>query len=126
MSSRATRVLVVGATRLVADRLDAAVRAAGITDMRAPFGFVVRALADMWEQIADGHSTLTIILKLPGTPQGASVVIKLGRLHLYLEGLAVFLRQQIRLGAVEHFLPPEPVADDEEDVLSFERGGASL
>ena len=39
---------------------------------------------------------------------------------------AVFLRQQIRLGAVEHFLPPEPVADDEEDVLSFERGGASL
>jgi DNA-binding MarR family transcriptional regulator len=39
-------VLVVGATRLVADRLDAAVRAAGIEDMRAPFGFVVRALAE--------------------------------------------------------------------------------
>jgi DNA-binding MarR family transcriptional regulator len=39
-------VLVVGATREVADRLDAAVRAAGIAGMRAPFGFVIRALAD--------------------------------------------------------------------------------
>jgi DNA-binding MarR family transcriptional regulator len=39
-------VLVVGATRKVADRLDAAVRAAGIEGMRAPFGFVIRALAE--------------------------------------------------------------------------------
>jgi DNA-binding MarR family transcriptional regulator len=39
-------VFVVGATRLVTDRLNAAVREAGIDDMRAPFGFVIRALAD--------------------------------------------------------------------------------
>jgi DNA-binding MarR family transcriptional regulator len=39
-------ILVVGATREVADRLNAAVAAAGIPDMRAPFGFVIRALAD--------------------------------------------------------------------------------
>jgi DNA-binding MarR family transcriptional regulator len=39
-------ILVVGATRLVVDRLDAAVRAAGIEGMRAPFGFVIRALAE--------------------------------------------------------------------------------
>jgi DNA-binding MarR family transcriptional regulator len=37
-------ILVVGATRYVAERLDAAVAAAGIEDMRAPFGFVIRAL----------------------------------------------------------------------------------
>jgi DNA-binding MarR family transcriptional regulator len=37
-------VLVVGATRCVAERLDAAVAAAGIEGMRAPFGFVIRAL----------------------------------------------------------------------------------
>jgi DNA-binding MarR family transcriptional regulator len=39
-------ILVVGAHRLVADRLNAAVEAAGIPDMRAPFGFVIRALAE--------------------------------------------------------------------------------
>jgi DNA-binding MarR family transcriptional regulator len=39
-------ILVVGATRLVTDRLNTAVAAAGIEDMRAPFGFVIRALAE--------------------------------------------------------------------------------
>src|SRR3954454_23650232 len=39
-------ILVVGANRLVADRLDAAVRRAGIEGMRAPVGFVIRALAE--------------------------------------------------------------------------------
>src|SRR5690348_16258480 len=39
-------ILVVGATREVADRLNAAVARAGIEDMRAPFGFVIRALAE--------------------------------------------------------------------------------
>jgi DNA-binding MarR family transcriptional regulator len=38
--------LAVGAARQVADRLDAAVRAAGVEGMRAPFGFVIRALAE--------------------------------------------------------------------------------
>jgi DNA-binding MarR family transcriptional regulator len=39
-------ILVVGATRLVTDRLNAAVARAGIDGMRAPFGFVIRALAE--------------------------------------------------------------------------------
>jgi DNA-binding MarR family transcriptional regulator len=39
-------ILVVSATREVADRLAAAVREAGIDDMRPPFGFVIRALAE--------------------------------------------------------------------------------
>src|SRR5262245_21257206 len=37
-------ILVVGAARVVADRLGAAVERAGVTDMRAPFGYVIRAL----------------------------------------------------------------------------------
>jgi len=39
-------ILLVGASRVVADRLGAAVKAAGIEDMRTPYGFVVRALAE--------------------------------------------------------------------------------
>lgn len=39
-------ILVVGAARVAADRLGEAVEAAGIDDMRAPYGFVIRALAD--------------------------------------------------------------------------------
>lgn len=39
-------ILLTGATRVVADRLGAAVEAAGVSDMRTPYGFVVRALAD--------------------------------------------------------------------------------
>jgi DNA-binding MarR family transcriptional regulator len=38
-------LLVVGASRPVAERLNAAVAAAGIDDMRTPYGFVIRALA---------------------------------------------------------------------------------
>ena len=38
-------LLVVGASRPVAERLNAAVAAAGIGDMRSPYGFVIRALA---------------------------------------------------------------------------------
>jgi DNA-binding MarR family transcriptional regulator len=37
-------LLVVGASRPIAERLNAAVAAAGIPDMRAPYGFVIRAL----------------------------------------------------------------------------------
>ena len=36
---------MVGASRPVAERLNAAVAAAGVDDMRAPYGFVIRALA---------------------------------------------------------------------------------
>ncbi len=35
----------MGATRFVAERLNAAVERAGIEDMRSPYGFVIRALA---------------------------------------------------------------------------------
>jgi DNA-binding MarR family transcriptional regulator len=38
-------LLVVGASRPVAERLNAAVAAAGVDDMRARYGFVIRALA---------------------------------------------------------------------------------
>jgi DNA-binding MarR family transcriptional regulator len=37
-------VLTVGASRPIVDRLNAAVRDAGIPGMRAPYGFVIRAL----------------------------------------------------------------------------------
>ena len=36
--------MVVGANRFITDRLNAAVAAAGIADMRAPYGYVIRAL----------------------------------------------------------------------------------
>jgi DNA-binding MarR family transcriptional regulator len=39
-------ILVVGAARVVADRLGDAVARCGIDDMRAPFGYVIRALAE--------------------------------------------------------------------------------
>ena len=39
-------ILLAGASRVVADRLGAAVQAAGIDDMRTPYGFVIRALAE--------------------------------------------------------------------------------
>ena len=39
-------ILVVAATRAVADRLQAAMTAAGHAQMRPPFGFVIRALAE--------------------------------------------------------------------------------
>jgi DNA-binding MarR family transcriptional regulator len=38
-------LLVVGASRPITERLNAAVAAAGIDDMRSPYGFVIRALA---------------------------------------------------------------------------------
>jgi DNA-binding MarR family transcriptional regulator len=39
-------ILVVGAARVVVDRLGEAVQRAGVDDMRPPFGYVIRALAD--------------------------------------------------------------------------------
>jgi MarR family transcriptional regulator for hemolysin len=39
-------ILIVGAARAVADRLGAAVVKDGINDMRAPYGYVIRALAE--------------------------------------------------------------------------------
>src|SRR3954467_15245302 len=39
-------ILLVGASRVVADRLGEAVEKAGIADMRSSYGFVIRALAE--------------------------------------------------------------------------------
>jgi len=39
-------ILVVAATRGVVDRLQEAMRVAGLAEMRPPFGFVIRALAE--------------------------------------------------------------------------------
>lgn len=46
-------ILVVGASRVVSDRLNAAVAAAGIDDMRPAFGYVVRALAEEDRTLTD-------------------------------------------------------------------------
>jgi DNA-binding MarR family transcriptional regulator len=62
-------ILLTGAARVVADRLGVAVRAAGVADMRASFGFVIRALA--------GHErTLTeVAVLLDVTKQAAIKVV---------------------------------------------------
>src|SRR5262245_23830813 len=39
-------ILVTGVARVVVDRLDTAVRRAGVDDMRAQFGYVIRALTE--------------------------------------------------------------------------------
>jgi DNA-binding MarR family transcriptional regulator len=62
-------ILVVGANRFVADRLGAAVAAAGVPDMRAPYGYVLRA-------VADGGLTLTELAeRLAVTKQAAIKVV---------------------------------------------------
>jgi DNA-binding MarR family transcriptional regulator len=39
-------ILIVGAARVIADRLGEAVERVGVDDMRTPFGYVIRVLAD--------------------------------------------------------------------------------
>ncbi len=46
-------ILLVGAARAVADRLGEAVEQAGIEDMQAPFGYVIRALAERDRTLTD-------------------------------------------------------------------------
>jgi DNA-binding MarR family transcriptional regulator len=46
LSSPDLAILLVGASRVVADRLGEAVEQAGIADMRSAYGFVIRALAE--------------------------------------------------------------------------------
>jgi DNA-binding MarR family transcriptional regulator len=53
-------VLVVGAARAVADRLGDAVRRAGVQDMRAPYGFVIRALAEQDRTLTDVAALLDV------------------------------------------------------------------
>ena len=61
-------ILIVGAARVVADRLNGAVEGAGIEDMRTPFGFVIRALADR-------DRTLTELADLLGVSKQAAIKV---------------------------------------------------
>jgi DNA-binding MarR family transcriptional regulator len=61
-------ILVVGAARVVADRLGEAVARAGIDDMRAPYGYVIRALADH-------DRTLTELAGLLGISKQAAIKV---------------------------------------------------
>jgi DNA-binding MarR family transcriptional regulator len=61
-------ILVVGAGRVVADRLNGAIERAGIDDMRTPFGYVIRALAG-------GDRTLTEVAQLLGVSKQAAIKV---------------------------------------------------
>jgi DNA-binding MarR family transcriptional regulator len=61
-------ILVVGAARVVADRLGEAVARAGVDDMRAPFGYVIRALAE-------GDRSLTELAGLLGVSKQAAIKV---------------------------------------------------
>ena len=53
-------ILLTGAARVVTDRLGAAVERAGIDDMRAPYGFVIRALAASDRTLTDLADLLAV------------------------------------------------------------------
>jgi DNA-binding MarR family transcriptional regulator len=61
-------ILIVAAARVVADRLGEAVERAGVDDMRTPFGFVIRALADR-------DRTLTELADLLGVSKQAAIKV---------------------------------------------------
>jgi DNA-binding MarR family transcriptional regulator len=61
-------ILVVGAARVIADRLNAAVERAGVDDMRTPFGFVIRVLANR-------DRTLTELADLLGVSKQAAIKV---------------------------------------------------
>lgn len=61
-------ILLVAAARVVSDRLGAAVADAGIDDMRAPYGYVIRALADH-------DRTLTDVAKLLEVTKPAAIKV---------------------------------------------------
>lgn len=61
-------ILVVGASRVVADRLNAAVAAAGVDDMRSAFGYVIRVLAGQ-------DRTLTELADLLGVTKQSAIKV---------------------------------------------------
>src|SRR6185437_8447935 len=67
-SSPDMAILLVGAARVVADRLGEAVERAGVDDMRTPFGYVIRVLADR-------DRTLTELADLLGVSKQAAIKI---------------------------------------------------
>lgn len=61
-------ILIVGAARVIADRLGEAVERVGVDDMRTPFGYVIRVLADR-------DRTLTELADLLGVSKQAAIKI---------------------------------------------------
>jgi DNA-binding MarR family transcriptional regulator len=61
-------IQIVGAARVIADRLGEAVERAGVDDMRTPFGYVIRVLADR-------DRTLTELADLLGVSKQAAIKI---------------------------------------------------
>jgi DNA-binding MarR family transcriptional regulator len=61
-------ILIVGAARVVADRLNQAIERSGVEDMRTPFGYVIRALADR-------DRTLTELADLLGVSKQAAIKV---------------------------------------------------
>jgi DNA-binding MarR family transcriptional regulator len=61
-------ILLVGAARVVADRLGEATEDAGVSGMRAPFGFVIRVLAE------EGR-TLTELARLLDVSKQAAIKV---------------------------------------------------
>jgi DNA-binding MarR family transcriptional regulator len=61
-------IQLVGAARGVTDRLQAAVRDAGVTDMRPAFGYVIRALAEQ-------DRTLTELAELLAVTKQAAIKV---------------------------------------------------
>jgi DNA-binding MarR family transcriptional regulator len=53
-------ILLVGAARVVADRLGGAVERAGVPDMRAPFGYVIRALGEQDRTLTEVAELLAV------------------------------------------------------------------
>ena len=72
-------ILVVAATRAVADRLQAAMTAAGHAQMRPPFGFVIRALAEA------GLTLTELAERLGVTKQAAIKVVDEMEAHGFVE-----------------------------------------
>jgi DNA-binding MarR family transcriptional regulator len=61
-------IIIVGAARVIADHLGDAVAGAGIGDMRATFGYVIRALAD-------NDRTLTELAEVLGVSKQAAIKV---------------------------------------------------
>jgi DNA-binding MarR family transcriptional regulator len=53
-------ILLTGGARVVADRLGEAVREAGVEDMRAAYGFVIRALAERGRTLTELAAMLDV------------------------------------------------------------------
>src|SRR5439155_25751578 len=99
--------------------------------------FVVAGIGELPAIGHRDHATLILVaeeLTVPGdfipkkrqqvtSPLPGGVTPELGAQGICVLAAAIVLGHQDFFGAVEYLLPPQPVADDEEDVLGFESGG---